>query len=308
MGHVFEIGGRYWNRHGEYEVVELDGANMVIQYSNGRRLETSVERQARIWKNIQAEERIEAEVRQRDRAPKPAPRVRQRGLELRGLQDHDFQRGVGGTSWRARTGLGGHLAERLSDTTKRFFQSYAIYRRAEVHIAQPSYYDTKIKWQQAKFVFELNSDGATYGFYIEKNSGPMDGTWDWPRFLAVLALESALRQRIDSAVRELGLHWQVYLPDDGGLVAQVRASPTGFTWEQKESNASEEINWSGFSDRLRAIEAEKWCDLYLCTSIPKGAAIAMGLQLVDPVTEVYQALLPLYEGSTLRDPSIRRES
>ncbi|MEA3377377.1 MAG: hypothetical protein U9R72_14400 [Chloroflexota bacterium] len=51
MGHPFEVGGTYRNRHGEYEVVEIDGPDMVIRYSNGRRLETTVKLQARIWKS-----------------------------------------------------------------------------------------------------------------------------------------------------------------------------------------------------------------------------------------------------------------
>jgi len=308
MKHPFQVGGRYRNRHGEYEVVSLDGPKMVIRYSNGSVLETTVELQARIWQNIQAEESLKSRAQTLDSLSRRRRQGGQRGLEFQGLQDHDFQRGVAGTSWRARTSLGGLLAQRMSDTTRHFFQSYAIYRRAEVHIAQPTYYDTETKWQQAKFVFELDSEGARYGFYIEKNEGPMDDTWHWPNFLGALESEPKLRQEVEFAMRQLGLRWEVHVWADGGLIAQVRALPTGLMWEWKDRAEAEEIQWPAFIQRLRDIETGKWCDLYLCTSIVKDLAIAAGIQLVDTVTEVYRALLPLYEASTQRISSGRGSS
>ena len=298
MEHPFEVGGKYRNRHGEYEVINLKGPKMVIRYSNGNILETTVELQARIWQNIQAEESMKSPVLTPGSRPRRRRRGAQRRLKFQGLQDHDFQKGVAGTSWRARTSLGGLLAQRMSDTTRHFFQSYAIYRRAEVHIAQPTYYDTKTKWREAKFVFKLDPERAWYGFYIEKNDGPMDDTWHWPNFLAALEGQSKLQQEVESAMRQLGLHWEVYVCVEGGLIAQMGASSGGLMWEWQGKAESEEISWSGFVKRLRDVETEKWCDLYLCTDIAKDEAIAAGIHLVNKVTEVYRALLPLYEAGT----------
>ena len=300
MNHSFKVGGTYRNRKGEYEVLELNGPKMVIRYVDGPRLDTTVKLQARIWKHIQAEEEIES---RREASASDAQSVSRGGLRGRrfdGLHDHDFKKGVAGTHWRARTGLGGLLAQTLSTTSGRFFQSYAIYRRAEVHIAQPSCYDAKAKWRQAKFVFHLDSEGATYGFYIEKNDGPMDATWDWARFLAALNDEPEVRRQIESAHRKLGLHWTVYVWDDGALTAEAKASPTGSSWRWQGSDGSQELQWPGFTQRLEAIGADKWCDLYFCTSLAKEQAIAAGLQIVEPVTEVYRALLPLYAASARR--------
>lgn len=58
----FEIGKTYRNRHGAYEVVELHGDKMTVQYEDGNRQTIGVMLQARIWANIQMEE-----------APPPAP-------------------------------------------------------------------------------------------------------------------------------------------------------------------------------------------------------------------------------------------
>jgi hypothetical protein len=104
-------------------------------------------------------------------------------------------------------------------------------------------------------------------------------------------------------MRRLGLRWEVYLGHDLGLVARVQASPTGWTWEWKRSHETEEIDEPGFVRKLQAIETEKWCNLYLCASMAKEGAIAAGIEIVEPVTEVYRALLPLYEASTRRTGS-----
>jgi hypothetical protein len=71
-------------------------------------------------------------------------------------------------------------------------------------------------------------------------------------------------------------------------------------WAWEDGDDADHIEWSGFTQRLRAIDVEKWCDLYLCARLSKEDAIAAGLEIVEPVTEVYQALLPLYEASTPR--------
>lgn len=65
MDHPFEVGGTYRNRDGSYEVVEISGPKMIIRYEDGRRLETTVRLQARIWEHIQTEEQI------RSRRPQP---------------------------------------------------------------------------------------------------------------------------------------------------------------------------------------------------------------------------------------------
>jgi len=72
MGHPFEVGGTYRNRHGDYEVLAVKGPDMVIRYTDGRRLETTVRLQARIWKHIQAEERIRSQGDQHPPVPGPS--------------------------------------------------------------------------------------------------------------------------------------------------------------------------------------------------------------------------------------------
>ncbi len=298
MDHPFEVGKTYRNRQGVYEVVSITGPRMVIRYDDGLLLQTRVDIQARIWSNIQLDARAEREQARVSAAHALRRRGGQRELDFQGLSDHDFKAGVGGTSWRARTNLGGRLAQRLTDTTPYFFQSYAIFRRAEIHIAVPTFYGTKTKWQEAKLVFRLDAEQARYGFYIEKNSGPMDATWHWPNMVAALVRDEALHGEIEGAMRQHRLRWDFYVWADGGLIAQVEPGDEGLTWRWEDHDQSEHLAWSGFLERLAAIESEKWCDLFLSAVLPKEEAIAARGRLVDTVADALRALLPLYEAST----------
>ena len=74
MSHPFVVGEKYRNRHGEYEVQSLDAPRMVIRYKDGRRRDTTIKLQARIWKNNEAEEELEKQ----DAPPASAPRSARR--------------------------------------------------------------------------------------------------------------------------------------------------------------------------------------------------------------------------------------
>lgn len=299
MADPFEVGGTYRNRDGEYEVLELHGPRMVIRYEDGRRLETRVKLQARILKNIKADEKIESRRKSTASGSTTGPCKDRRGRKFDGLQDHDFKQGVTGTHWRARTGFGGLLAQEMSATTPYWFQSWSIYRRARVHIAEPSYYEAKLSWQKLKFLFALNSREAWYGLYLEKNDGTMSDKWDWPRFLTLIERERHLQRSVESAMRDFGLTWSVYTyaNPDGLLIGRVKLKKDHLSWTARNDDQEEEIVWSSFAERLRGIDAELYSAVFLTTSIGKQEAIAASVELVKPVTEVYRALLPLYRAT-----------
>ncbi len=56
MDNPFEVGRRYRNRNGAYEVLALEDEQMTILYDNGRVQTVSIPMQARIWANIQIDE------------------------------------------------------------------------------------------------------------------------------------------------------------------------------------------------------------------------------------------------------------
>jgi hypothetical protein len=294
MKNPFKVGGHYRNYHDEYEVISLDEPDMVLQYKDGSVLETTVELQARIWRSVQMEEKL-AQERKAERRSRSRRRRRRR--KFKGLQEQDFQSGVKGTHWRARSGFGGLLAQRMSDDTSYRFQSYAIYNRPELHIARPTYYDKKERERDAKFVFDVDPDRARYGFFIEKKDGPMDETWDWRKFLNTLSNEKSLWKKVEAAMQKLGLHWEVYIGGEDGKMARVKAAEENLVWEWPDKDKLNPVSWPDFVERLQDMDPETWCSLYLCTYLNKQKAISAGTRLVDSVAKVYKALLPLYESS-----------
>lgn len=293
----FKIGDKYQNRDGEYEVISIDGPKMVIRYSDGRVVETTVQMQERIRRNIQLDENTPREVEGSRRSHPKKRRSDKRGQSFEGLQSDDFQKGVAGTSWRSRESLGGLLARKLSNTTGQEFQSYSIYRRAELHIAQPGHYHKSIRWREGKFVLKLDSERAWYGFYIERSDETIDDTWDWQRFIASLGGDEALQRSVWSAMTELDLHWDVYFESETLLVARVTPADGGLRWEPTDETDSETMSWPDFATRLSDLRPGSWCDLYLCKYMVKDDAITAGMGLADEVTRIYQTLIPLYRAS-----------
>ena len=309
MDNPFVVGGEYRNRDGEYEVISLDGPFMVIRYTDGRVQHTNVTAQACIWEHMQLD--LQARARTSIQLPPPPlprpprpPKGRQpkakasrRRAQFAGLQESDFQLGTTGTSWRSREHLGGLLAQELSAEARRKFQSFSVYRRSQVHVVQPERHrDGKAAWRDAKFIFMLDTERAYYGLYIEKNNGPMDGTWRWLNLLAALGAGEALQDKVFAAMRRLGLQWEIRIASDPALVIHVPAGEQGLIW-QPEAGDEETIDWREFVHRLSQIDEDKWCDLYLRTSQPKAKAIERGAHIARDAVAVYRSLLPLYDAA-----------
>ncbi|NLG48610.1 MAG: hypothetical protein GX552_00700 [Chloroflexi bacterium] len=298
MAYPFVKGGTYRNRRGEYQVIELVGDKMLIRYADGTVQQSSASLQARILQNMQAEQRartITARPAQTGRA-----RVVAREYDFAGLQDSDFKRGVSGTSWRARGSLGGALAERLSALTQREFQSFAIYRRAEVHLAESAHSSQEEAIHEAKFFLELDSQQALYGFYIEKSDKPMDETWQWLTFVAALR-DASLQRQIEAAMSRYDLQWRLLADWAVEPHTIVTLQDGDLVWQAADEAESRRITWREFAANLEAMEEDEWCNLYLCATLDKEEAIAQGVRLVEEVVEVYRALLPLYDASTERN-------
>lgn len=62
---MFELGGKYANRIGNYEVLEINEPKMLVKYDDGTTAELNMNIQYRIWENIVAEEEIKISRTQR---------------------------------------------------------------------------------------------------------------------------------------------------------------------------------------------------------------------------------------------------
>jgi hypothetical protein len=290
MDHPFKVGEKFRNRKGDYEVVSLKDPEMVIRYDSGDELVTTIELQARIWSNIQMEERTKHAAKAP--AKKKAPSAKKKSA-FNGLEEADFQDGIAGTTWRARGALGGLLAKNLSSSAGQEFQSYAVFRKAEVHLARPQHYDEKRKERSAKFFFSLSPTVAACGFCIEKGSQKMDRKWAWPALLKNLEKNAELQANIEEAMHQHDLQWEIEVADKG-LAAKAGFGEEGLFWEQ-DQDEKVPIGWKDFAKYLKGIKADRWCSVHLCGYMEKEDVIAAGLDAADSAVGVFQALLPLYE-------------
>jgi hypothetical protein len=171
MKHQFKIGETYRNELGEYEVVSINDPNMVIRYSDGGEREAEIAFQHRIWERIQDEEEVkrEAELRKIKSKTKRRSSTAKHGTAFHGLEEGDFQTSITGTSWRARSGLGGLLALRLSTLSGRDFESRAVARQPRVFVTIPDPDTPEATVRKAKFMCGMDETGSYHGIYVEKS-------------------------------------------------------------------------------------------------------------------------------------------
>jgi hypothetical protein len=309
MGHPFVIGSKYRNRDGEYTVVKLNPPNMLIRYVNGTTITTTIALQERIWENLQLESEVEEEtpVAKSARQLKSPPQVKEKyGEDFHGLVDSDFKLSIEGTTWRARSSLGGLLARRLSAVSGREFESHAIYRRAEVHVVQPQSFEPNIRVHEAKFFFKLDAKRVHHGFYIEKNWDEMDNTWDWLRFTASFKQHSSIWDRLPQTMAQHKLVWEAEVKAAGqehnpAVYRYILAGQPPLRYQH--AMAEQRVTWPVFADVLKRIEPSHWCDLYLLQEIEKQEAIKLGIRIADRVVETWNLLVPLYLATVQRPSS-----
>ncbi len=295
MKYVFEVGGIYRNRKGEYQVLEINDQVMRIRFLDGEIVSTTVDLQARILEHMMSEESANApDIKVKGKPIKRRPK--RIGKDFQGLEGKDFKEGVTGTSWRAKNNLGGLLVMQLSEGTQEEWVSSPVYRRSVVYIAQSKLSKKEQGVRKAKFKFGLNEQAAQYGFYIEKNDGPMDESWDWPRFMKALEKDDLLCRKIDHAIRKYELEWEAYLwgnKEEDGLALAVQVTDDGLTMKYR-CEEPKEFTCKRFFSYLNKIDEKLWCDVYLTSKMEKELAIKEGVHIATLAAEIYMALTPLY--------------
>ncbi len=93
MAQLFEIGGKYRNRRGEYEVISMEDLDMVIRYADGTLLDTPIVDQARICRNMRVEE-ARKQVKKKPVTAKPRKKKVPTNNSSAGLVEDDFKKGA----------------------------------------------------------------------------------------------------------------------------------------------------------------------------------------------------------------------
>ena len=295
MKNPFEVGETYRNNLGEYEVISIDEPDMTIQLEDGRTIETTVKLQARIWKRVKWGETPQ-EADQARAAPRTSSQVQVQGAEGQGLPI-----GVKGTSWRARTGLGGLMADKLTEKTPYDFQSYAVYGRPENHIVLPDYYDKKRPLEERQIC--LGSQRGTRPLrFLHREEADPEKVWDWSRFVEALSTDEDLQDDTEETMRQMNLHWELYSGEEGDefLGRAKIADDETIEWEGADGEI-QTLTWETFADLLQELDEDTWYHLYLCDVMEKDETIEQARRIAELTTDIFRMLLPLYEASTQCD-------
>jgi hypothetical protein len=187
----------------------------------------------------------------------------------------------------------------LSADTPYTFVSWAIYRwpvAFMTHLADYAIAAFETGAKKAKFTLELDEESAYYGFYIEQNTGPMDHTWDWPRFIAALEKDLGLQDAIVQAEAQYGAR---FLARYSGGSAHFHFS-NGKEMGAKSLWDEEQSIGMSVEDRLsllRSIPEGQWGEIYILSAMPKYEVVQAGLSVADTMAELMRALLPLYRAA-----------
>jgi hypothetical protein len=219
------------------------------------------------------------------------------GSEFDGLTADEFDTNVTGTTWRSRDNMGGYVAEQLSHDTPYHFLSGAVSRWPVVYLSHRQ--DIRIDHlddaaRVAKFFLELDEGHLFYGYSIEKGDGDLSG-WDWSRLLAGLWTGSRLHRVIEGIEDEHGARF---------LARKSQGDPVHFAdgldegaeplWNELHPSY---VDVKERVERLSGVPGDWRCEVYILKQMSKQQAVDAGMAVVDPITDLMKALMPIYTAS-----------
>lgn len=299
MEHPFSIGKIYANRKGPYEVVALDEANneMRIRYADtGDEQPVKISGQARIWNNML----LDDQAAERDRAEREARYQQGYGDAFTGLTASDFKTSIEGTSWRSRRHLGGLVARCASAKTPYTFVSWSVYPWPVVFLTHRENYNMAAFAQgsrKAKFTLEVDEVFLYYGFYIERSDQPMDASWDWLRFRSALLSSPDISIIIEEVEQDPMMRFigRKSAGSDHFHLSNGLQAGAASLWDEQEAHR---IAVEQRIELLTQIPSGYWGEAYIVAQLPKEEAIALGIRVAEPITDLFRTLLPLYRAAS----------
>lgn len=282
----FEVGGRYENMKGVYEVLSIGDDTMQIRWENGEEVTTEIDFQKRII------ERMEFEKRQRiEKKAKKARKVGGGRVKFEGLKESDFSRKVSGTTWRRRSCLGGAVKV-FPDSERYDVKSWSIARKPMIQWADISHRNPDIFNMQGKFFVRLGEEKLFCGYGIERPGKVEDGKGDWNAFLKWLK-EEQNEQRLKEIAFDRNLI-VYHFNKDGDVAWKIRSNDNQWLIDKKGSEKPLE-SLHGFLDEYS--NGSRRLDLQIAKAIDKEDVISKGVGIADDISRVFEVLFPIYEAS-----------
>jgi hypothetical protein len=283
----FEVGGRYENMKGEYEVLSISNETMQIRWDSGEEITTDIDFQRRIIERMQ----YEHEQRLLEKAKREKKAAGGGRVKFEGLKEGDFSKKVSGTTWRRRSCLGG--AVKVYPNSDNYeIKSWSIARKPMIQWADVKHREPKIFNLQSKFFVRLNEEKLYCGYCIERAKSQEENKGDWDSFL-----EWMNQQENEQHLKELsfGHDLAVYqFNKDGAPIWKV--SSTKDEW--KIQKRDEEQTLDSLCDFLKDFSSSyPRMDLQIAASVDKQEAISRGVDIAKDISKVFESLFPIYEAS-----------
>jgi len=280
----FEVGEKYENMKGTFEVIAIHRDQMEIRWENGEEISTSIALQQRIIERMQHEKEMEKEQQAQKKKAKTASAKARKPFS--GFEADDFTLSVSKTNWRARGQLGGIVARKLSSQSFKF-NSWAVLRKPETQwldIDRQKQHDLA---GQAKFHARVDDDNLFFGFHLPRLH-PSPETSDWSRVMEWLKKpenESWLLKQCSThalCLRDLS---------EQGFAGILDVQEDQWVYHQGDDEPAVVDSLGGFLSS--AAEAGQ-IDLRIEKGMDKKAAIAKKQAVAADLAALFGTLLPLY--------------
>jgi hypothetical protein len=279
----FEVGGKYENMKGVFEVIAIHRGSMDIRWESGEEITTPIELQQRIIERMKHEKEME-EAKAKQQAKKAKAASSKAGKQFSGLEESDFGSTVSKTSWRGRGQLGGAVAQRFR--TKQFkFNSWAVLRKPEVNWLDVKRQKQKDLPLQAKFFARVGQDRLCYGVHIPTPDPDAGGKSDWQALLTWLG-----KDENDAWLKNQCASHGTYLVDLSGQGFGGRLENREDQW----FHAGPDKPVASLSAFLSAAGKSGSLDLRIEKEVEKTAAVEKKQTIAADMAAFFDTLMPLY--------------
>ncbi len=293
----FEVGKKYENMKGIYEVISVEDDMMLIQWETGEQVSTSVDLQTRILERIE----LEKEMREAKKLAKARRKSRaaggKMGEQFKGFADSDFKTTISGTKWRNRNCLGGAVSKLLRSSTKLKINSWAVARKAAVQWQDMSHHRLGGNKSQAQLYAQIDATHLAYGFKIEREMKNDSEKSDWDAFLYWLETDDH-ELTLNKIVEEHQLHIDDGSVESFGFVGGIAARDG--KWVRADRGMEETIE--SLAAILKKVPSSAKLDFQIYQKAAKSDVIALNKEIANNIASLFTVLMPLYEVSATLYP------
>jgi len=283
----FEVGEKYENMKGVFEVVAIHRDQMDIRWESGEEISTSIALQQRIIERMQHEKELEQEQLAQKKKAKAATAKSKKPFS--GFESDDFGLVVSKTNWRGRGQLGGLVTRKLSSKLYKF-NSWAVLRKPEIHWLDVKRQKQKNLADQAKFYARVDNDHLFFGFHVPYHY-PLPETCDWRAVLPWLE-----KPENEAWLLKQCAAYDLYICDLSGKGFTGRLAIQNDRWVHCQDNdLTSDIG--RLSEFLASVAKAEEFDLRIEKCMQKEAVIAKQQAIAADLAALFASLEPLYDAA-----------